>query len=205
MAALHILLKSSRLATQWVRRLRQRVRQSGRTLIETMLAVCVVALLCATGIPKFTEVVRDTRLSTHVSQFLAANAYARSEAIRRGQLVTICRAVRADQGIDECSDNPVGSHGGRDWASGWLVFAEAGGTIGQVDGDDEILLRQGMLGNETQGEATMLAITWTAQGVPLNLAGGRLQFSWDGKQRRLLCIARSGRTRVVRDADRCDA
>ncbi|WP_338845679.1 GspH/FimT family pseudopilin [Massilia sp. W12] len=178
--------------------------QAGHSLPELLIALAIGLILLTQALPEFNKLLRDTKLSTSVNQFIAAQSFARTEAIQRGKPVTVCRSVRADQGRDECSLDTVDGHGPRDWAAGWLVFVENGaGNLGQVDAEDEILARQGTLHEGGEGDATATAIIWGPQGVPLNIAGARVQFSWDGKQQRVLCISRAGRTRVLRDVDRC--
>ena len=178
----------------------------GMTLLEAMIALFVVAILAALAVPQMQAFVTDTQLSTSVNHFIAANAFARAEAINRGKLVTICRSVNADIGNDTCSDAAGNGHAGNDWGAGWLVFIEASvdaSKIGVVDGDDEILARQAALPSHFQGSSSIRKITYNANGQPINLAGANLLFHSDGKYKRMLCIARSGRLRVVRDVDHC--
>ena len=187
-------------------RLRRSANKLGMTIIEAMIGMSVLAILAALAVPQMQAFVTDTQLSTNVNHFIAANAFARAEAITRGKLVTICRSVNADIGSDACSDAAGNGHEGNDWGAGWLVFIEASADaskIGVVDGDDEILTRQGALPEHFQGRSSIRKITYNANGQPINLAGANLLFHSDGKYKRMLCIARSGRLRVVRDVDHC--
>lgn len=193
------------LASRAQRRL-NREYQPGMSLVEMLMAVGIMAILLGFAVPQFRAMVIDTKISISVNQFVVANAYAREQAIRRGQLVTICRAVKADLGSDVCSDSATAQRAATDWGSGWLVFVEDASNpagIGQIDGDEEILARQGELAESTQGSASLTRLTYNSNGLPVNMAGANLKFHYQQQFRRVLCIARSGRLRVLRDVDRC--
>lgn len=185
---------------------RNKAQATGIAMIEILIAVAISAILFAVGIPQFQTIVTDTRISSSVNQFIAANAFARSEAIKRGRMVTICRALNADTGVESCSKSDTKTRRGDDWGAGWLIFVEGDSSvarIGVIDGDDEILLRQAELTNNTEGSSSFQKITYTSMGEPWNLRGGNVKFHADGQSRRVLCIARTGRIRVMRDADTC--
>jgi len=67
-------------------------RQGGFTLIELMFTVVVLAVLLGIGIPSFREFTQGSRMATAANNLLADFNYARSEAIKRRQPVTICRS-----------------------------------------------------------------------------------------------------------------
>lgn len=183
-------------------------KTTGMSLIEVMVGVAILALLAMFGIPQMNSLVVDTQLSTNVNHFIAANALARAEAIQRGRLVTICRSVGADVGSDACSSQEGNGHASNDWGAGWLVFVEGSSDpsgIGVVDEGDEIIARQGALPEHFQGSSSIRKITYNPSGQPINLSGANLLFHADGKYQRMLCIARSGRLRVVRNVDHCSA
>ncbi len=179
---------------------------TGMSLVEIMFGLTIVGILLAIGVPQYQTIVTDTRVSSTVNEFIAANAFARAEAIKRNRLVTICRAVNADTGTDACSKAATAKRQADDWGAGWLIFVEGDTAIpriGMVDGDDEILHRQAEFSTPTISTSTMQKITYNGTGEPINLRGGHVKFHIDGEAKRLLCIARTGRIRVVRDADNC--
>ncbi len=182
------------------------VPMAGMSIVEMLVALAIAAVLLAVGIPQYQIIVNDTKVSSTVNEFIAANAFARAEAIKRNRLVTICRALNADTGTDACSKAATDTRHGDDWAAGWLIFVEGDSSIpriGMVDGDDEILIRQAEYSTVTVSSSTMQKITYNGTGEPINLRGGNVKFHINGEARRLLCIARTGRIRVVRDVDNC--
>ncbi len=98
-------------------------RCRGFTLFEMTVVVALVALLAAMAAPSFVAWHLRDRIDAGARALLASLAYARSEAVRRGEPVTVCR-------IDTDGRCVVarGRHGGgaADWASGWAVVVDAG-------------------------------------------------------------------------------
>ena len=61
----------------------------GFTLVELMIALAVLGILIAVGLPSMTDFVREQRVKTAVSDVYASLIYARSEAIKRAADVDI--------------------------------------------------------------------------------------------------------------------
>ncbi len=81
----------------------------GFTLLELMITVAIAAILTAIGIPSFTGLIRDSRMTTSTNDFLTALNYARSEAATRNEDVI----VQSKSGIN------------LDWKDGWDVYIDA--------------------------------------------------------------------------------
>jgi len=94
----------------------------GFTLIELMVAVAVLAITLAIGVPSFRETILNNRMTTQINELVADLGFARSEAIKRGVPVTLCR--RNSDG-DDCDSSAA-------WTNGWVVFSDRDG-----DGDFE--------------------------------------------------------------------
>lgn len=86
-------------------------RTRGFTLIELMIVVAVVAILVVVGVPALRDTLIRSRLSGEVQEFYGTLALARSEAIKRGLPVSICK-----------SNNGTGCTVGSAWRDGWIVF-----------------------------------------------------------------------------------
>ena len=79
----------------------------GFTLVELMVTLSVLAVLVGIAVPSFTATMASNRLSSQTNEFMAGLRLARSEAIRRGQGVSI----QADTNASPAN-----------FASGWTIF-----------------------------------------------------------------------------------
>jgi len=98
----------------------------GFTLVELMITISIASILLAVAVPGYQSLMKGSHLATQANQFMTALHYARSEAVKRGMRVTICKSA------DGATCN------GDNWQDGWLIFSDAG-TAGSVDSGDEIL------------------------------------------------------------------
>jgi type IV fimbrial biogenesis protein FimT len=97
----------------------------GFTLIELLVAVSVAAIVLAFGVPSFQGMIRDSRLAAQSSRLLTTLNLARSEAIKRGTQVTVCKADLSTS-PPKCDTSSCNSATGSNcWEEGWLVFADA--------------------------------------------------------------------------------
>lgn len=87
--------------------------QSGFTLIELLVVIAIAAVLLGLGVPSFRDTIQSNRVATISNDLIGALQFARSEAIRRGEDVTVCAT----------SDQSTCSAG---WVDGWLVRNAAG-------------------------------------------------------------------------------
>jgi len=99
-------------------------RAAGFALMETVVVLTIVALVASFAVPAFGYWRMRDRVDAHAGALVGALTLARSEAIRRGMRVTVCRS----DGAGRCalSDTRCAA-GPRDWSCGWLVFADRPG------------------------------------------------------------------------------
>ena len=90
-------------------------RARGFTLLELMVTISVAAMVLAIGVPSFVDLVRNNRAATNVNELLTAFAIARSESIKRGSNVSVCRS----------SDGATCTAA---WSDGWIVFSDNAAT-----------------------------------------------------------------------------
>jgi type IV fimbrial biogenesis protein FimT len=97
-------------------------RNKGFTLIELMITLAIAAILVTVGIPAFTNLMIKNQLSGQIQNLYGALSFARSEAIKRGDYVSVCKSN--DQST--CSGN---------WGDGWIVFENKDNDIPAVRDD----------------------------------------------------------------------
>ena len=65
----------------------------GFTIIELMVTVGVVAIMLSVAVPSISSMVKGNRLSTQINMVMADIHLARSESVKRGVRVIICRSA----------------------------------------------------------------------------------------------------------------
>ncbi|WP_444929599.1 GspH/FimT family pseudopilin [Microbulbifer sp. SSSA002] len=92
-------------------------RQAGFTLIEMMITLVVLAVLVSIAVPSFTDMMNNSRSVALAEDFAGALNYTRSEAVRRGDRVSIC-----------ASSDGASCGATNNWSQGWIVFADGATT-----------------------------------------------------------------------------
>src|SRR5690606_9222640 len=84
----------------------------GFTVIELMIMVGIIGILLAVGLPGLQDTISRISTNSQAKTLVSSLNYARSEAIKRGSLVSVCAS---DTGTDCVADT---------WSDGWLVFVD---------------------------------------------------------------------------------
>jgi type IV fimbrial biogenesis protein FimT len=187
-----------------LRRRCSRGRQRGVTLVESMVALAIAGVLTTVALPNLTGLRAKAAVETQVGSFNSALRRARSEAITRGQTVTVC-ALDADSLGD---DKPACMASGNDWTGGWLVFVDAG-ERGDVDEDDDILRVEAAPAGVGPMVGTQRYVTYRWSGELLGIAA-HFRFLPPGEPAvdvpvegsALVCVNKPGKPRVAKEA-RC--
>lgn len=171
-------------------------RGQGFTLIELMITISIAGILLAIAIPSMRDMIHQNRLAGHVNEFVAANMLARSEAIKRGKTVTLCRSTSAES-ASACTA------GAGDWNTGWLAV-----VVDPVDASkNEVLTRQGALPAGTTVTSALDSVVYNGMGQPVlaaTSASTGFTFSNDCRlSGRQVDIGRTGRTDVSTIAATC--
>ncbi len=173
----------------------------GVTLIEALIVLVIIAVLAGIAAPDLRRLIDDVRVSNATNEFTNAINLARTEAIKKGRLVTVCRSTSAESGAPSCNT------AGADWRVGWLVFVESSSTVnvGTYEAGEELLARRGpFTGGITAQMTTANAwMTFNSTGEPVGMANFSLNFNYEGGHARQICMSRSGRVRVIKDAVSC--
>lgn len=161
----------------------------GFTLIELMVTISLVAILAAIAVPSFQTLILNNRMATQSNDFLSSLQLARSEAVKRGATVSLCKSANA------ASCTTAGTY-----AQGWIVFADTD-SDSIVDAGEAVIQAYGPVagGSTLTGSGTVAnAITYTARGFtsltadatvslcppsPAAVAGRDIQITASGRAR----------------------
>jgi type IV fimbrial biogenesis protein FimT len=180
----------------------QKIR--GLTTIELMIALVIAAVLVSMGGPSFMRLIRSNSMSGAVNTFMADLRYARSEAVRRGGRVVVCRSAAPEATSPTCATAADVTNG---WATGWLIFEDRDNDSTFNTGDNLLRVQAPVKNVENIAEATSTTVTlfkFTATGRLLDntssagLLFGGTNFTSDLKRR--VCISPGGRARIAGNA-----
>ncbi len=129
-----------------------RVNRSGRdehglTLVELLTTLVVMGILLIVAAPGFETAVRRTEVVEEANRLYADIQYARSEAIKRGIPVNLCRSGMAAT----CTEADCACHtdtNDNEWQGGWLLYGSDNRDT-SYDPDTGPLLRQAYQAEET--------------------------------------------------------
>ena len=104
--------------------------QRGFTLLELMTGVALMGLVLMIGVPSFTTLMSNNRLTSQVNLFTTTLQLARSEAVKNNLRVVVCPSTNGTAcatGTDFPND---------DWSIGWITFIDRNGDGIVDDGND---------------------------------------------------------------------
>ena len=170
----------------------------GFTLIELMVVLIIVASVMVLSAP-MANMLRENKAGSISYEFVSALNYARSEAIKRGNHVTVCRTIsgtRCEGGADV--------DGQKDWSNGWIIFSDLNGNGRFNTTQDEILSVRSQLANGyTLRSNAKVRVTYKAIGISPGFmdswsvcAPGNNGFATKG-----VVVAYTGRVRHAQDSN----
>lgn len=152
----------------------------GFTLIELMTAITIFGILMMIAVPSFRDAALGSRLSAIANNLLASVQLARSEAIKRNAVITLCATANGTS----CA-----ASGG--WEQGWIV-RDAAATVIQrqqaVPADLKVTQTGGTsaLSFQPIGVGATAAIFTVCRGSPV------------GSQERVVRVSATGIANVTR-------
>jgi type IV fimbrial biogenesis protein FimT len=148
------------------------------TLIELLIAIALISILMLIAAPKIQHVVNQNRVIAGVNQIVAAINFARSEAIKRNEIVTFCPS--ADH--KTCNGQ---------WRDGQIVLA--GENVLRIF---QALPKQDSLTwRSSLGKNTMLQMSPT--GFTAGQTGSFYYCPTDNRYAKRIIVEQTGRVRVV--------
>lgn len=140
---------------------------SGFTLVEVMITLVIAIILAAIAIPQFTSTTQAQRTSSEINNLLNDVQFARSEALKEGQMVSLCISTNGTS----CS--------GSGWESGWIVYS-AGAAAGFVVNTSVVLRVQPPFTTTdtiTTSPASTTSLTFNRDGFSSGLGAAGLLFT----------------------------
>jgi len=161
-------------------------RSAGFTLIELITTVTVVGVLLSLAIPSFRETIDNNRLVGANNDFVSALNYARSEALKRSNAVTLCSSTDGAS----CAASTT-------WSTGWIAFGDTNAN-GSLDGAETVI--QAWPATETNFALTSNRdfVRYASTGVSSAAATfGLLKTGCTGNHARQITITVTGRIRTA--------
>jgi type IV fimbrial biogenesis protein FimT len=180
-------------------------RRRGLTLIELMVALALLALLATLAVPSFQRQIASANVTNAANELLLAASRARTEAIRLGARVTVCKSSDGTQ----CDTTSAG------WETGWITFVDptrnATGPASVDTGETVTFAVSALSGVKILGNGDLANyISYSADGRARLMNGGflagRLRVCSpsaaldDDHRARDLCISSTGRAVLVTPA-----
>lgn len=167
-------------------------RIRGFTLLELVVTVSIAAVLLGLAAPSFGAIWLDSQRSVAVNAFVHGIYLARSVALNRGHVVSICPSP----------DGQTCRNQTEDWQQGWMVFVNQDRDDPPVRDDNEpVLAVQAPWSN---GSITSNRHSYSFRPFRHAIANGTVVFCdrRGSAEARAIIINRAGRPRVAkRDSD----
>ena len=167
---------------------------SGFTLIELMVTLAVAIILMASLVPAYTAVVQRNEVTAQINAFVGELKFARSEALKRGAVISLCPATTGSTSCNTASSRWSPSVSGER-----LVFVDIDAD-GEFNGTDVLLKR--VTTNSTTVAVSVVdpsglsSLSFSPNGL-LTAASASIEFSGGGGTQRCVSLTLTGRSTVA--------
>jgi type IV fimbrial biogenesis protein FimT len=138
-------------------------RSAGFNLVELLVVVSLVSVLLTLGVSSYKYTTNSNRVSAEINGLLGDMQYARSEAVRQGQPVSVCPSASGTT-CDTTSTS---------WQNGWIVFSDFNGNGNTDTGTvDQVLRVQARFGSQdtlVPSDTNVFAVTFNREGFATNI------------------------------------
>ncbi|MDP3529845.1 MAG: GspH/FimT family pseudopilin [Methylicorpusculum sp.] len=137
---------------------------AGFTLLELMLVIGIAGVILTMGIPSFMDSVKSNRLTTRTNELVTAFNFARSESIKRGVRITVCKSTNGSSCLTT----------GSNWTAGWIVFTDQNNNAAYDSASETLLRVEANPASNITMNATDIAnyVSYVASGRSQLIAGG---------------------------------
>jgi type IV fimbrial biogenesis protein FimT len=159
----------------------------GLTLIELLTTIGIAAILSTLAAPSFANLLSNAERAAAVNRFFHALFLARSESIKRGAVVSLCKSI----------DGSTCTHRGVEWTVGWLVFVNSDrDELPQRDPDELILA---VYEGWARGRITSTRLSYSFRPQAQAVVNGTIVFcdSRGPDHARAIIVSHTGRPRVA--------
>ena len=177
---------------------RLRIAAPGVTLIELLFGLALAAVLIALGVPAYADWIADYQVLNHAEKLAGTMNIARSEALKRGHPVDLCKSVD----LRDCT-----VRGG--WEEGYIVLTDTD-RDGALDAGERALRVEGpaTAGITIRGNRPVADyVSYTSLGTTRLLRGGlqmgTITVCKSGRRAVDVVLAHSGRARIQCTATIC--
>ncbi len=169
------------------------MKSKGFTLIELMITLAIAAIVMTIGVPAFQDMIRNNRAIAQTNDFISALNFARSESIKRGQRVVLCKS----SGGAACTTDG-------NWDQGWMIFVDNSGNAAVDTGEEILRVHEALTGGNTLVGNTNVAnyISYSSDGTTRLASNafqsGTLTFGLcnSSQQKNTIVISDTGRARI---------
>ena len=160
----------------------------GYSLLELMIVLALVSIVFSIAVPSMRTFTQNDRLTTNINVMVGHLAYARSEAVKRSQQLSVCVS------------NDAATCTGGDWEDGWIIYIDADADNAFTAGEEVLRVQQALEGNNDITTTMGNQITYDYRGFT-NAAGSMLLCDdRSGDLGKTLTVSNTGRVRTSRDS-----
>ncbi len=136
----------------------------GFSVVELMVTLAIASILLAVGVPSYNDFIKNGRLTAGNNELVTDLNLARSEAVKRGQRVTVCK-----------SDNQTSCTNSNGWERGWIVFTDQDSNASYSSGTETLIRVHGAMDSSITAVGTASIsnyVSYVSSGRSLQTGGG---------------------------------